>query len=83
MTEKQPNDFGRAMLDERAKVEVLRVAFVLFMRMQPPETRATLCDRLTRQIAEWQELGLATENPDLYLELLGQHADRLRSMIEE
>lgn len=83
MTDKKPNEYGQAMLDQEAELAVLRVAFSLFIRMQPADVRTTLCERLTTQISQWQELGIATENPDVYLDLLGQHAARLRSLIEE
>lgn len=83
MTEKQPNPTGQALLSESAKLEVLRVALALFIRMQPPETRTTFCNRLTQQIAQWQELGIATTNPEEYLDLLGHHAAALRALIEE
>ncbi|MBU9234064.1 hypothetical protein KTD19_16915 [Burkholderia multivorans] len=83
MTDKKPNDLGHALLDQEAELTVLKVAFSLFIRMQPPDVRTTLGERLTAQISQWQELGMATEHSDEYLELLGQHAARLRSLIEE
>ncbi|WP_333986152.1 hypothetical protein [Burkholderia orbicola] len=83
MTDKKPKELGQALLDQEAELAVLKVAFSLFIRMQPPDVRTTLGERLTAQISQWQELGMATEHPDEYLELLGQHAARLRSLIEE
>lgn len=81
MTDK--SDLSKALLDEHAKAEVLRIAVATLARQLLPGQKKAFLAAFLGNVENWESLALTTSNPDMWIESLRSHADRLRAMIEE
>ncbi|MFM9932875.1 hypothetical protein [Achromobacter xylosoxidans] len=75
-------DLSDALLSESAKLEVLRLALVTLIKLQPAELRETFLTAFLMNAEMWGDVAINTENPDIWIESLRSHADHLRQMIE-
>ena len=79
---KRDNKHLQVTLDNAGRNEALRLAFVVFIKMQPKAFRAKFIAAYRKQAVIWHELALSTPNPDNWIDSFESHADRLTQLIE-
>jgi hypothetical protein len=77
------NDELKAMLDLSGGAEALRLAFVVFVKMQPKEFQNQFIAAYKNEVIAWRELAYATPNPDSWIESFESRANRLVQLMQE
>lgn len=83
MSKQQPGKLASALIDQDAKIEILRLALATWIRRQSPGTKDAFLEAFMTNVENWEELAITTENPDMWIESLRSHADGFQQLIEK
>lgn len=77
------NDAKRTMLDLSGGAEALRLAFVVYVKMQPKAFQREFIEAYREEINTWRELASGTATPDNWIESFESRANRLVQLLEK